>query len=423
MERRLKHVVEACQETSDNGRRSRSHSGVELSMEHQTIESPEVAKPEVTHPVHEIMSRTGSFPLHVAFTLLREFGTGSAVVFDPFCGKGTSLLAARMLGYAAYGSDVAPEAIVCSSAKLGDVSLGSLYSYIESLDAARCQDNSAPVDVLAFFHIATLSQILAIRQTLLADLSSVDSCRHDNAIFTLAALLGILHGHASYSLSIPSAHAYSMAPTYVRRYAAQHGLRRPERDVKECLRAKVARCLRVPLPEPVPWSVRRASALAASAAFPELLEKVDIVITSPPYLNAQTYAKDNWLRLWLLGYDFKVIRREYLATDSVQRYIDAMAIVFREIGRVLKPGGLLICIAGDVALHRNRQSGNSTKVVFRTGDVLAELSESSQVRFKVERYMEHTVSSHSRYLHSLSRTNGHTSRDLTERVFIARKGT
>ncbi len=391
-------------------------------MKNQIVESPEVTQLAMNHPVHEIMSRTGSFPLHVAFGLLREFGTNSAVVFDPFCGKGTSLLAARMLGYAAYGSDVAPEAVVCSSAKMVDVNLKNLHSYIESLEPAWGQENHIPYDVLTFFHPSTLSQIIAIRQTLVTDLSSEDSCCRANAMFTLATLLGILHGHASYSLSIPSAHAYSMAPSYVRRYAAQHGLREPERDVKECLKAKVARCLRLPLPEPVPWSVRRASALAASTAFPELVEKVDIVITSPPYLNAQTYAKDNWLRLWLLGYDYKAVRHEYLATDSVRRYVDAMAIVFMEINRLLKPGGLLICIAGDVALDRNRQSDN-TKVVFRTGDILAELSESSRVGFKVIRRMEHTVSSHSRYLHSLSRTNGHTRRDLTERVFIAKKGT
>lgn len=386
------------------------------------IESPEAAQPAVNHPVHEIMSRTGSFPLHVAFDLLKRFGTNSAVVFDPFCGKGTSLLAARMLGYAAYGSDVAPEAVVCSSAKLAAVSLEKLYTYIESLKSVWDQDSNVPRDVLTFFHTTTLSQILAIRQTLLTDLASLDYCHHADAMFTLAALLGILHGHASYSLSIPSAHAYSMAPSYVRRYAAQHGLRQPERDVKECLKAKVARCLRVQLPEPVPWSIRRASAMTASAAFPELVGKVDVVITSPPYLNAQTYAKDNWLRLWLLGYNYKEIRREYLATDSVQRYIDAMTVVFTEMSQLLKPGGILICIAGDVALGRNRQSDNSTKVAFRIGDILAELSESCHAAFEVMHRMEHTVSSHSRYLHSLSRTNGHTKRELTERVFIARKG-
>jgi DNA modification methylase len=53
---------------------------------------------EFYHPVQALMSRTGSFPLHVAYSLLRKYTQPPAVVFDPFCGKGTSLLAARLLG-------------------------------------------------------------------------------------------------------------------------------------------------------------------------------------------------------------------------------------------------------------------------------------------------------------------------------------
>ena len=44
------------------------------------------------HSVQRIMSRTGSFPLSVAVSLLRQSAPAARVVFDPFCGKGTPSL-------------------------------------------------------------------------------------------------------------------------------------------------------------------------------------------------------------------------------------------------------------------------------------------------------------------------------------------
>ena len=73
------------------------------------------------HPVQAIMSRTGSFPVGIAKAILTELAPKNAVVLDPFCGKGTTLLAGRCLGHATYGSDVAPEAVWSARAKVADV--------------------------------------------------------------------------------------------------------------------------------------------------------------------------------------------------------------------------------------------------------------------------------------------------------------
>ncbi len=366
------------------------------------------------------MSRTGSFPLHVAHNLLKKYGGRSKLVFDPFCGKGTTLLAARMLGNPAYGMDIAPEAVICASAKLEDVNLEDMCKYVKSLRVNGSSIAGTPSSVRKFFRRSTLSQILSIRDKLLRDTQSKDTVRRKNAFFVLANLLGILHGHASYSLSISSAHAYSMAPTYVARFAAKHGLKPPIRDVKSCLIKKGSRCLSTTLPKPVKFEVKRGSVLHCSTIFPELVGKVDLILTSPPYLNAQTYAKDNWLRLWLLGYDYKELQHEYIQTGSVQRYGEYMTKVFKELRCMLKPGGRLIFIAGDVRLP-NRKSNGRNNGVFKTGTFLAQLCKSKEIGLRVEKYERHKVPSNCRYFHALSSSNGHSKRNLIERVFIARK--
>ncbi|MBI1976259.1 MAG: hypothetical protein HYS56_01980 [Candidatus Omnitrophica bacterium] len=372
----------------------------------------------VDHPLQTIMSRAGSFPLGIAYNLLSEYGGRSSIVLDPFCGKGTTLLAGRILGYPVYGIDIAPEAVVCTLAKLVDVSPESVRRYIHALPFNGSSHADVPMSVRTFFHPATLTQILGARNQLLHDVHSKEKELRVNAIFTLACLLGILHGHASDSLSVPSAHAYSMAPAYVKKFAAEHRLKKPIRDVKECLIKKTSRCLSVPLPKFMAFGVNQGSALTCSTIFPELVGKVDLILTSPPYLNAQTYAKDNWLRLWLLGYNYKDLKHDYIETCCVQRYGDYMEKVFEELNSLLKPGGRLICIAGDVRL-RNR-NGDKVRPVFKTGFFLANLCE-SKTGLQIEKHEKHKVPSNSRYLHAISNSNGHSKRSLIERVFIARK--
>jgi len=231
------------------------------------------------HPLQTILSRTGSFPLDVAHRLLQLHAGKSSVVFDPFCGKGTSLFAARMLNHSAYGLDIAPGAVICAAAKLIDVNLGRWTNYVNALRLRHRSISDVPSYVKVFFHPATLSQILAIRDKFLRDVNSSQEGQRANAIFGLANLLGILHGHATYSLSLPCAHAFSMAPGYVKRYAQKHGLEAPIQNVKLCLIEKAKRCLRLGVPNSVASAVTRGCARSCSAVFPELVGKVDLILT------------------------------------------------------------------------------------------------------------------------------------------------
>jgi DNA modification methylase len=210
-----------------------------------------------------------------------------------------------------------------------------------------------------------------------------------------------------------------MSPNYVLRYAKAHGLKPPVRDVKSCIITKLTRVLSEALPEPVTSSVRQGSAERCAEVFPHLVSTVDIILTSPPYLAAQTYAKDNWLRLWLLGYDYRDIKPTYIETGSVEQYGKRMTDVFQALARMLKPGGVLVCVAGDVKLPGSARKGQCR--IFRTGQFLATICRSEQVGLDIEKREKHIVVGENRYFHALSSTNGHAKHDLVERVFIARK--
>ena len=64
---------------------------------------------------------------------------------------------------------------------------------------------------------------------------------------------------------------------------------------------------------------------------------VQLVVTSPPFLNVVDYATDNWLRCWFLGIDPKSVK--LTVPRKLEDWQTAMTDVFRELHRVLRPGG------------------------------------------------------------------------------------
>jgi hypothetical protein len=73
---------------------------------------------------------------------------------------------------------------------------------------------------------------------------------------------------------------------------------------------------------------------------------VSLVVTSPPFLNVVQYATDNWLRCWFLGIDVKSV--ELTVPRKLADWQAAMLLVFRELHRVLRPGGHVAFEVGEV---------------------------------------------------------------------------
>jgi hypothetical protein len=73
---------------------------------------------------------------------------------------------------------------------------------------------------------------------------------------------------------------------------------------------------------------------------------IDLVVTSPPFLNVVQYATDNWLRCWFLGIDPKEVK--LTVPNKLPDWQQAMMKVFDELARVLRPGGHVAFEVGEV---------------------------------------------------------------------------
>jgi len=310
------------------------------------------------HPLHGMASRVGGFPPQLPRYFIQRFTKPGDLVCDPFCGKGTTLLEAVSLGRRALGCDIGPDAVVLSRAKTDWPSLGEILGYVSRLPR-NSTSQDVPPNVRLFFHRRTLAQILAIRERLLADMAIECAPRRRLAQFSMAVLLGILHGRSRVSLSLPCNHAFAMSPSYVRKYAREHNLKRMARDVMECMTTRILAMLPGPRAKAAAHIYEADSQTMTFNRNGNWSGRVDLIITSPPYLARQTYVKDSWLRLWLLNRDPKLVRARSLETGDILKFVEMMERCLSESMRLLKPGGrcLLVCGTSHCSL-----SGKRTKV-------------------------------------------------------------
>src|ERR1700749_2617560 len=80
------------------------------------------------------------FPLEFPLRLLKKHKAQSPTVYDPFCGRGTTIYAARKLGLRSYGLDTSPIAVAIAQAKLASAELKNVVALASKLVARTAED-------------------------------------------------------------------------------------------------------------------------------------------------------------------------------------------------------------------------------------------------------------------------------------------
>ena len=77
---------------------------------------------------------------------------------------------------------------------------------------------------------------------------------------------------------------------------------------------------------------------------------IDLVITSPPYLNIVNYTRSNWLKLWLLGYQRETLKEKIRLSNTLKfdQYISFIKNYLNAIYSKLKNKAKVCLIVGDV---------------------------------------------------------------------------
>lgn len=84
-----------------------------------------------TYSTHGFHTYPAKMMPHIAKALLDEYGKGSKVLFDPFCGSGTSLVEANLHGINAIGTDLNPLARLIADVKTTPIELQTLDLHLK----------------------------------------------------------------------------------------------------------------------------------------------------------------------------------------------------------------------------------------------------------------------------------------------------
>jgi DNA modification methylase len=168
------------------------------------------------------------------------------------------------------------------------------------------------------------------------------------------------------------------------------GLHKVRKDVISCLRAKAIDSLSDPLPSQLGMAMMKDA-----RKLPIEDESVDMIFTSPPYFEMQTYARDNWLRLWFLGYDHNEVKKWQMRTSSRERFLEFMRDCMQEMYRVLKDDSSCFVVIGDVTCNDHVVNGSN---------LLAKVSKN--IGFKVDRIIVDSVPRAHKYFMFIPRSQG-----------------
>src|SRR5262249_48035230 len=183
------------------------------------------------------------YPLDFPLNAMRRLSGKSNWVLDPFCGRGTTNYAARLVGAPSIGFDSSPIAIAITRAKLTAADASAVVREAEAILRAKTPEHTIPDGPFwrLLYHPDTLRELCHLRAALL------DNCRSSARIVLRAILLGALHGPrtkgAPSYLSNQSPRTFAPKPDYAVRFWRRHRLRPPRAPLRDIVRRRAAHYL------------------------------------------------------------------------------------------------------------------------------------------------------------------------------------
>jgi len=298
------------------------------------------ARQRQAHPLHEISYRACFKPQLPRF-FIDAFTRPGACVYDPFAGRGTTLIEAAMMGRRAIGNDVNPLSRLLILPRLDPPQVGAVARRLAELKHGLPAARGGPDDLLAFYHPETLADIVRLRRHFLErDGDAIDA-------WIRMVCLNRLTGHSTGFFSV-----YTLPPNQATSAARQRkinearGQTPPQRDVFAIILRKSRALLKAPLPSEFERGGARLLTGPAERT-PEIANgTIDLIVTSPPFLDVVDYPMDNWLRCWFAGIDPNAV--SITLHSSLADWEGFVRACFREFARIVRPGGKIAFEVGEV---------------------------------------------------------------------------
>ena len=307
------------------------------------------SKQRAAHSLHEVSYRACFKPQLPRFFLERLTSEGD-LVYDPFMGRGTTLIESALLGRKVAGNDINPLSKILCLPRLSPPSQNEVAQRLDEISLTATEESKLgeDQDLLAFYHPETLSQISALRHYFISGETSGMLNDADRWIRMVAT--NRLTGHSPGFFSV-----YTMPPNQA--VTAERQLiinkKRNQQPVAKDVKAIILKKSKQLLSK---LSINDQSLLQKSTPLLTTSQAestdeipsgtVKLVVTSPPFLDVVDYRTDNWLRCWFNGINSSELPISQLKSE--QLWVTKMTGVFKELKRLLESDGVIAFEVGEV---------------------------------------------------------------------------
>ena len=300
--------------------------------------------------IHEISYRA-CFKSQLPLFFIRKLTNINSVIFDPFMGRGTTVVEGVLNGRRSIGMDVNPLSEILTFPRINIPQIKNVFDRIDSIELQ--QNLRAEIDLSMFYHPATESELVSLKNYLSYRKEEEQEDNVDKWIRMVAT--NRLSGHSAGFFSV-----YTLPPNQATTPEEQIRInekrqQKPEyRDIKKLIKKKTLSLLKDFNEE----SINKINSVGSKS---ELLvedsrfasrylgnELVDLTVTSPPFLNIVQYSKDNWLRCWFNNIDIEDIEKKIFITPNLDKWRQFIRNVLGQLFILTKKGGYVAFEVGEV---------------------------------------------------------------------------
>ena len=271
------------------------------------------------------------------------------VVYDPFCGRGTTVIEAGLMGRNVIANDINPLSRILTEPRFFVPDIEELKRRLREI---RIRKNAkADIDLSMFYHPETEAEIVSLKSYLRKRRDSGEEDGLDKWIRMVAT--NRLTGHSKGFFSV-----YTLPPNQAVSQESQREInkklkQKPEyRDTRQLILQKT-KSLRRNLTEGQIMRLKRAGRKAKFSDLDARETKriksglINLTVTSPPFLNIVDYHQDNWLRRWFNSIDDEV-GKKITMSRTAEDWRGVMHSVFRELYRITKGNGWVAFEVGEL---------------------------------------------------------------------------
>lgn len=302
---------------------------------------------DVIQKIDRIHPYPAKFTIDLAMKYIDQYTQEGDTVYDPFMGSGTTLLASALMNRNAYGTDINHIAVLITKfklLKLNDIEINNLNEFIADFENTYKERvlNTEMVSYPSIEHWFCHDSIavLSVIKSMIKDIDSDNEATFCKLV--MSAIINTVSNQESdtryAAIQKPNLNIESIAAIFIKKF-------------------KSILDIYISFNEEERLSLANNAALLDSNLCAQLVPEcsVDLILTSPPYVNTYDYYLYHKHRMNWLDFDVKFSmekeigsRREFSSLKHEEsKFTDDILKIFTACDLTLKHGGHVVLVMGD----------------------------------------------------------------------------